>query len=228
MNKRSLRLLSVFILIQFVVTTVLPTSLFAEEANVGAPLAAPQTREQQLIEKAKYHYYHMNWSLSRRQAEEARDLLKGIGADGQPQPLTGARKDQFVEASMILAEVHLALDRKAEAIRVMEEAARLDPDFRPDPKWYPPKVTRAYEEARANVVIGLAHESKPSLPTKVAALNKQRELQDKPFYKKPIFWIATGVVAAGLGAGIGMAMSSGGGGSNTGVGLNVPPLGVRQ
>lgn len=237
MNKCSLRLLTFFILTQFVVTTLFPPSLFAEESNVetsqavvGAnPSVRPDSREQQLIERAKYHYYHMDWSLSRREAEEARDLLKGIGAGGgSPQPLTGARRDQFIEASMILAEVHLALDRKGEAIRVMEEAVRLDPDYRPDPKWYPPKVTRGYEEARANVMIGLAHESKPSVPTTTAVLSERHEPKEKkPFYKKTLFWVAAGIVAAGVGTGIGLAMG-GGGGSNTGVALNAPPLGIRQ
>ena len=58
--------------------------------------------------------------------------------------------------------------------------------------------------------------NEPYIPYKKVHEGKRKDSSKSSFYKKPLFWVAVGVVAAGAGAATGLALSMGGGQGSTG------------
>ncbi|MBI1910309.1 MAG: hypothetical protein HYS22_09110 [Deltaproteobacteria bacterium] len=202
-----------FLLISLVLTLLFPPTLFA-----GPAIPAESAKLATLIQEARNHYYQMEWTQARVKGEKAMALVSSM-------KLEGAVREQFIEASLLMAMIDLADGRRRSAVTGLEKVVQLDPNYRPDPKLYPPRMIKTYEEARTNTMIDQARDQHPApVPPPLALRTTER----KPFYKKPIFWIASGVLMAGLGAGIGFAVAGGGGGGGGAIDLAIPPLGVNK
>ncbi|MBI1908547.1 MAG: hypothetical protein HYS22_00020 [Deltaproteobacteria bacterium] len=206
-----------FLLIPLVLTLLFPPTLFA-----GPAIPTESGDLATLIHEARNHYYQMEWTKARVKSEKAMALVSSM-------KLEGVVRDQFIEASLLMAMIDLADGRRRSAVTGLEKVVQLDPSYRPDPKLYPPRMIKTYEEARTNTMIDQARldsSARPQRSEPIPAPLALRTTERKPFYKKPIFWIASGVLMAGLGMGIGFAVAgSGGGGDGTDITIDSPVFG---
>lgn len=152
----------------------------ANSAGSGSPL----------LEKAKKAYYEFRFS-------EAEKSLRRLVLEEEG-------KNQ-VQGYLFLGLTQLGRGDPKKAAISFREAIRLGPGLTLDPREYPPKAIRLFDQVDRQVakeVVSPPEEKK--LPVE----------KRKPFYKKPLFWILF-LGAAGAGGGIAAAMSRGGG-SDTG------------
>jgi len=140
----------------------------------GGASALAQTTDD--LERAREHYDFAEFS-------EALAILDEIPTEDQPE-------QRLRDLYILRARCQVGLGNSELAEDGFCAALAIDPDWRPDPVFFPSSEVVIFEQA-----LDSCPEPEPVVPVvAVAATESQPEKKSTPWYKKPIVWIGAAVV----------------------------------
>jgi hypothetical protein len=153
----------------------------------GVATALGQTDD---LARARDHYEFAEF-------DQALAILDGMIAAG------GQSDERMRDAQVLRARCHVGLGNRNLAEEAFCEALAIDPDWRPDPVFFPRSEVQVFETAQATCPEPAAEPVEPApvvTPATTAASGGST-----PWYKKPIVWVgaaaAVVVAAVALGGG---------------------------
>ncbi|MBD3220181.1 hypothetical protein GF314_02985 [bacterium] len=169
----------------------------------GVPTALAQTDD---LQRAREHYEFAEF-------DQALAILDGMIAAG------GQSDERMRDAQVLRARCHVGLGNANLAEEAFCEALAIDPDWRPDPVFFPRSEVEVFERARAACPEPMAEEPAEPVVEAVPTPAREAQSQSTAWYKKPLVWVgaAAAVVVAAV------ALGGGGDDGDDGPGDLPPP-----